>query len=84
MVIIIVLFTPYPQIHTHSCLRRNTLTADDLYIDDITSTGQSSISFSLYARLDGGILSGSALATAVLVSLSLMLYTIEYECHVQL
>ena len=58
--------------HSHSCLRRNTLTADDLYIDNITSTGESSISFNLYARLNGGILNGSALATAVLVSLSLL------------
>ncbi|XP_064385849.1 mucin-like protein [Halichondria panicea] len=46
--------------------RRNTLTADNLYIAGITSTGNSRVSFSLYARLGGGILSGSALATAVL------------------
>ena len=59
-----------PHTCTHSCLRRNTLTADNLYIADITSTGESRVSFSLYARLDGGTISGSALATAVLVRVS--------------
>ncbi len=62
--------------HTHAppplphmpILRRNTLTADNLYIADIASTGESSISFNMYARLNGGFLSGSTLATAVLVS----------------
>ncbi len=57
---------PLPPQHT-CMLRRNTLTADNLYITDITSTGESRVSFNLYARLDGGILNGSALATAVLV-----------------
>ncbi len=62
-------FTMYPYTPMHTCtLRRNTnVTADNLYIADITSTGQYSVSFSLYARLDGGVLNGSALATAVLV-----------------
>ena len=54
-----------PHTHAHS---GGTLTADNLYIPEIASTGGSSISFSMYARLDGGFLSGSALATAVLVS----------------
>ncbi len=59
-----------PHIHTPHTrpLRRNTLTADNLYIAEIASTGESSIRFNMYARLDGGFLSGSALATAVLVS----------------
>ncbi len=48
--------------------RRNTFTDDNIYIADIA--GVNSVSFSLYARLDGGFLSGSVLATAVLVSLS--------------
>ncbi len=59
--------------HTHP-LRINTLTADNLYIAEIVSTGseKSSIRFSMYARLDGGFLSGSALATAVLVSIIIL------------
>ncbi len=59
--------TPIHTPHTRP-LRRNTLTADNLYIAEIASSGESSISFNMYARLDGGFLSGSALATAVLVS----------------
>ncbi len=70
------LLLPHTRTCTHSCLRRNTLTADNLYIADITSTGESRVSFNLYARLDGGTISGSALVTAVLVRVS-PCYTIE-------
>ncbi|XP_064382665.1 uncharacterized protein LOC135331442 [Halichondria panicea] len=52
----------YPEART----RRNTLTADNLYIAEIASSGESGISFSMYARLDGGFLSGRTLATTVL------------------
>ena len=73
----IILTTSLPPPHTHPHthpLRINTLTADNLYIAEIASTGseKSSIRFSMYARLDGGFLSGSALETAVIVSIFLI------------
>ena len=53
------------QIYALTRRQNSTLTADDVVITDIDSAGTNAVQFSMYIRLQDGVLNGNSLLMAV-------------------